>query len=121
MNVKTVFLNSGLKEEIYMGQPERCVVPRQEHKVCKVVKSLYGLKQTSKQWYDKFDSTLISNGFKVNDSGACVYYNYDEHGCVIIYLYVDNMLIFCTNIDVLNTTKNFLKLSLVRKTWVKQM
>ena len=48
IDVKTVFLNVDLEEEIYMEQPEGCVVFGQEHKVCKLVKSLYGLKQEPK-------------------------------------------------------------------------
>ena len=49
MDVKTTFLNGDLEEEIYMEQPEGFSAPRQEKKVCKLVKSLYGLKQASKQ------------------------------------------------------------------------
>ena len=49
MDVKTTFLNGDLEKEIYMDQPEGFVVPRQEHKVCKLERSLYGLKQTPKQ------------------------------------------------------------------------
>lgn len=48
MNVKIVFLNGDLYEEIYMEQPERFVVKGQENKVCRLVKSLYGLKQAPK-------------------------------------------------------------------------
>ena len=43
MDVKTTFLNGDLEEEIYMEQPEGYVVLGQEHKVCKLVKSLFGL------------------------------------------------------------------------------
>ena len=63
IDVKTAFLNSDLEEEIYMEQPEGFIVPRQEKKVCKLVKSLYDLKQTSKQWHEKFNNTMITNGF----------------------------------------------------------
>ncbi|KAL2465448.1 Retrovirus-related Pol polyprotein from transposon TNT 1-94 [Abeliophyllum distichum] len=49
MDVKTVFLNRDLDEEIYIEQPESFSAPGQENKVCKLVKSLYGLKQAPKQ------------------------------------------------------------------------
>ena len=49
MDVKTTFLNGDLEEEICMLQPEGCITPRQENKVCKLNKSLYSLKQAPKQ------------------------------------------------------------------------
>ena len=49
MDVKTAFLNGELEEEIYMEQPEGFIVPGKEKKVCRLVKSLYGLKQSPKQ------------------------------------------------------------------------
>ena len=49
MDVKTTFLNGDLEEEIYMLQPEGCITPGQENKVCKLSKFLYGLKQAPKQ------------------------------------------------------------------------
>jgi uncharacterized beta-barrel protein YwiB (DUF1934 family) len=72
MDVKTSFLNGELKEEIYMTQPDRFIVKGQENKVCKLVKSLYGLKQAPKQWHEKFDVTLISAGFSINEVDRCV-------------------------------------------------
>ena len=49
MDVKTVFLNGYLKEEIYLEQPEGFMISGQENKVCRLIKSLYGLKQAPKQ------------------------------------------------------------------------
>ena len=56
MDVKIAFLNGDLEVEIYMEQLEGRVVPAKEKKVCKLVKSLYGLKQVPKQWHNKFDN-----------------------------------------------------------------
>ena len=93
MNVKIVFLNGELNEEIYMEQPIGCVVLEQENKVCRLRKSLYGLKQAPKQWYEKFHKTILSFGFEVNGSDSCVYSKLFGNDCVIICLYVDGMLI----------------------------
>lgn len=108
MDVKTAFLNGELDEEIYMLQPEGFIVKGQEHKVCKLVKSLYGLKQAPKQWHEKFDNTLLSNGFRINECDKCVYVKQYKHACVIICLYVDDMLIMGNNLDVINQTKQML-------------
>ena len=51
MDVSSAFLNGDLDEEIYMSQPEGFVQPGQEHLVCRLRKSLYGLKQSPRQWY----------------------------------------------------------------------
>ena len=109
MDVKTTFLNGDLEEEIYMDQPEGIVVPRQEHKVCKLERSLYGLKQAPKQWHDKFDSLIISHGFRINESDKCVYYKFIDNICTIICLYVDDLLIFGSHIDAVNKVKNLLR------------
>jgi hypothetical protein len=73
MNVKTTFLNGDLDEEVYMDQLEGFVLPGNEKKVCKLVKSLYGLKQAPKQWHEKFDTVILTNGFKHNGADKCVY------------------------------------------------
>ena len=105
MDVKTAFLNGDLDEEIYMEQPEGFIVPGQENKVCRLVKSLYGLKQATKQWHEKFDSVMMTNGFKINECDKCVYVKNAERGSVIICLYVDDMLIMGSNNEVIKTTK----------------
>ncbi|CAM8913427.1 unnamed protein product [Rhodiola kirilowii] len=91
-----------------MEQPPGFVVPGMENKVCRLKKSLYGLKQAPKQWYEKFHNTILSFGFVVNGSDACVYTKMFGTDCVIICLYVDDMLIFSACLDAINETKNFL-------------
>jgi hypothetical protein len=72
MDVKTAFLNGELEEEMYMDHPDGFIAQGQEGKVCLLIKSLYGLMQASKQRHKKFDRTLTSAGFAVNEADTCV-------------------------------------------------
>ena len=105
MDIKTAFLNGEFEEEIYMDQPDGFVANGQEGKVCKLLKSLYGLKQAPKQWHEKFDKTLTSAGFVVNEADKCVYYRYGGGEGVIMCLYVNDILIFGNNINVIKEVK----------------
>jgi hypothetical protein len=111
MDVKTAFLNGELEEEIYMDQPDGFVVKGQEGMVCRLVKSLYGLKQAPKKWHEKFDKTLTSVGFVVNEADKCVYYRYGGGEGVILCLYVDDILIFGTGLNAIKEVKEFLSQS----------
>nr|GEX98018.1 zinc finger, CCHC-type [Tanacetum cinerariifolium] len=109
MYVKTTFLNGDLNEEVYMKQPKGFIMLSNEHKVCKLVKSLYGLKQAPKHWHQKFDEVVLSSGFHLNQSDKCAYSKFDDSDkCVIICLYVDDMLIFGTDQNQVDKTKKFL-------------
>ena len=63
MDVKTAFLNANLEEDIYMQQPEEFITGRKENLVCKLQKSIYGLKQASRSWNIRFDQAVKSYGF----------------------------------------------------------
>jgi hypothetical protein len=69
---------------------------------------LYGLKQAPKQWNEKFVRTLISPDFVVNEADKCVYYRFGGGEGVILCLYVDDILIFGTSLDVIKEVKDFL-------------
>ena len=66
MDVKMAFLNGNLEEEVYMKQPEGFSYSEGEHLVCKLKKSIYGLKQESRQWYLKFHEVITSFDFEEN-------------------------------------------------------
>jgi hypothetical protein len=83
--------------------------------MCKLLKSLYGLKQAPKQWHEKFDRTLISDGFAVNKADKCVYYQYGGGDGVILCLYVDDILIFGNNVNVIEEVKGFLSSNIEMK------
>jgi len=105
MEVKTAFLNGELEEEIYVEKLEGFVIHGHENKVCKLNKSMYGLKQAPKKWLEKFDNLMISNEFKVNESDKYIYYKYDKNICTITCLYVDDLIIFGSNIPAINYVK----------------
>nr|GEV41095.1 hypothetical protein [Tanacetum cinerariifolium] len=63
MDVKTAFLNSPLKEEVYVAQPDGFVVPDHPKKVYRLRKALYGLKQAPRAWYDELSKFLTLKGF----------------------------------------------------------
>ena len=66
MDVKTAFLNENLEEEINMIQLEGFIAKNQEHMVCKLKMSIYGLKQASRSWNIRFDRAIKSFGFEQN-------------------------------------------------------
>jgi hypothetical protein len=98
-----------------MDQPNGFVVKGQEGMVCRLVKSLYCLKQAPKQWHEKFDKTLTSVGFVVNEADKCVYYRYGGGEGVILCLYVDDILIFGTSLNASKEVKEFLSQSFEMK------
>jgi ATP-binding cassette subfamily B (MDR/TAP) protein 1 len=69
---------------------------------------LYGLKQAPKHWYEKFERTLTAESFVVNEADKCVYYRHGGGEGLILCMYVDDILIFETNLDVIKEVKNFL-------------
>ncbi|KAH9658981.1 hypothetical protein KPL70_023688 [Citrus sinensis] len=97
MDVKTAFLHGSLDEEIFMAQPEGFIEKGSEDKVCLLKKSLYGLKQSPRQWYLKFDEFMISHGYCRSRFDNCVYYKLSSSGGgIYLLLYVDDMLIACS-------------------------
>ncbi|GKD47740.1 zinc finger, CCHC-type containing protein [Tanacetum coccineum] len=84
-------------------------MPGNENKMCKLIRSLYGLKHVPKQWHQKFDEVVLSNVYLLNQADKCVYSKFDESGKgVIICLYVDDMLIFGIDQVQVDLTKEFL-------------
>ncbi|KAG8482499.1 hypothetical protein CXB51_024054 [Gossypium anomalum] len=94
LDVKTAFLHGELEEDIYMQQPEGFIVSEKEDYICLLRKSLYGLKQSPRQWYKRFDSFMASHDFKRSSLDSCVYFKKNSNGSfVYLLLYVDDMLI----------------------------
>ncbi|KAK6148066.1 hypothetical protein DH2020_018978 [Rehmannia glutinosa] len=77
--------------------------------VCKLKKSIYGLKQASRQWYHKFHQVIISYGFEVNVVDDCVYHKFSGSKYIFLVLYVDDLLIMGSSHDTIMETKRMLK------------
>jgi len=75
-DVKTEFLNADIEETIYIVQPENLVSSDSKSMVCKLNKSIYGLKQTSCQWYHKFHQVINSYCFETNVVDNYVYHKF---------------------------------------------
>ena len=98
MDVKTAFLHGDLEEEIYITQPNGFKVAGKENWVCKLNKSLYGLKQSPRQWYKRFDQFMIGQNYTRSNFDNCVYFRKLQDGSFIyLLLYVDDMLIASRN------------------------
>nr|GFC80654.1 hypothetical protein [Tanacetum cinerariifolium] len=89
MDVKTAFLNGRLAEDIYMEQPEGYVDTKYPNRVCKLQRSIYGLKQASRQWNKRFDEEIKNFRFIQNRDESCVYRKASGSDVVFLILYVD--------------------------------
>ena len=106
LDVKTAFLHGRLEEEILMSQPEGFILPGKEDHVCKLKKSLYGLKQSPRQWYLRFDEFMQMHKFVRCSYDCCVYYKIIKDGLYIyLLLYVDDMLVACKDRDEIDKLK----------------
>lgn len=105
MDVKIAFLNGDLMEEIYMAQPEGYVLQGCKSKVCKLVKSLYGLEQAPKMWHEKFDKTINNNVFVSSLSDRYLYNGVNSDLFAIICLYIDDMLVIGSNFLIVEELK----------------
>ncbi|KAH9734858.1 Integrase catalytic domain-containing protein [Citrus sinensis] len=108
IDVKPAFLNGHLEENIYMQQPDGFIQKCQEHMVCKLQRSIYGLKQASRSWNIRFDQAIKSFGFIQNIDEPCVYKKIQEKSIAFLILYVDDILLIGNDIGVLTTIKSWL-------------
>ena len=83
-----------------MTQPQGFEVKGKENSVCKLKRSLNGLKQEPRQWYLKFDNFMHKHGYTWCHSDHCVYFKrLDNDSYIILCLYVDDMLLAGSSMD----------------------
>lgn len=110
LDVKTAFLHGDLDEEIYMSQPDGFQVNEKEELVCRLHKSLYGLKQSPRQWYLRFHDFMSRQRYSRSKYDHCVYFKKLQDGSFIyLSIYVDDMLIASKNMKEIEKLKEQMK------------
>jgi hypothetical protein len=111
MDVKIAFLNGNQTEGVYMTQAEGFVDPRYAGRICKLQKSIYGLKQASWSWNLCFDEVVKGFGFIKNIEEPCVYRKVSGSVVVFLVLYVDDILLIGNDIPMMDVIKSSLRKS----------
>ena len=110
VDVTTAFLNGKLEEEVFMSQPEGFVTKGREHLVCRLKKSLYGLKQSPRCWNTALDQLLKEIGFVQSESDPCIYRE-SSGELFLLGVYVD---------DIVMASKSQARLKEVKKSLAKR-
>jgi hypothetical protein len=116
LDIKTAFLHGELDKEIYMSQPTGYRVADNDKRVCKLKKSLYGLKQSPRQWYKRFTQFMLGQGYTRSPYDPCVYFRKVRDGSFIyLLLYVDDMLIVSKSIREIDNLKKTMSMEFEMK------
>lgn len=98
LDFKNAFLHGELEDEVYTKQPQGFVDAEHPTQVCRLIKSLYGLKQALRAWNLKFTSNLPSLGFITSMSDTSLFMKDDDEDVIIFLLYVDDIILTGSNL-----------------------
>ena len=94
-----------------MDQPEGYIKKGQERKVCRLLKSLYSLKQSVLQWNKEIHKSLINMGFIQTQSDASMYFKFIEADIILVVIYINNVLFMGSNPKIMKEhKKDFMKI-----------
>jgi Reverse transcriptase (RNA-dependent DNA polymerase) len=93
MDVKNTFLQGTLEEKVYMTLSSGHKKENMSNLICRLKKSIYGLKQFSRAWYGKLNYFLFFCNFKVSDADSSLFIKHNCNGTTIILVYVDDLII----------------------------
>ena len=89
MDVKSVFLNGFINEEVYVEQPSGFQIFNFPNHVFKLKKALYGLKQAPRAWYERLSKFLLKKGFKMRKINTTLFIKTKENDMLLVQIYVD--------------------------------
>ena len=105
MDVNVAFLIGILKEDIYMKQPDGFVEKGKEHLVCKLQRSIYGLKQSPRCWNEVLDEHLQSMGFQKSAADECICTGKMNGDLGLLAVYIDDIILASKKEQTINKTK----------------
>ncbi|CAM8983244.1 unnamed protein product [Rhodiola kirilowii] len=109
LDVNNAFLHGSLTEEVYMTLPPGFYkTDKAKKRVCKLHKSLYGLKQASRQWFSKFSEALVSYGFESSLNDYSLFTLTTQQGYIALSVYVDDIIITGTSQALIDQVKWFI-------------
>ena len=108
LDIKNVFLHGNLQEEVYMEQPTGFVAQGEIGRVCRLRKSLYGLKQSPHAWFGKFSQAVEEFGMQKSKSDYSVFYRNSNSGIIPLVVYVDDIVITGSDSEGISSLKSFL-------------
>ena len=103
MDVKGAYLNGTLREIVHMRQPEG--YEDNSDRVCRLVKTIYGLKQSGREWNKELDTKLKKHSFRQLRSDPCAYIRKSDNDSEIITVWVDDFLLFATTVKLMEKMK----------------
>ncbi|CAA0839680.1 cysteine-rich RLK (RECEPTOR-like protein kinase) 8 [Striga hermonthica] len=107
LDVNNAFLHGYLSEEVYMKPPQGYTKAK-EGQVCHLVKSLYGLKQASREWNTELTKKVLEFGLVQSSYDNCLFTQRGAEGYLAMLVYVDDVLFTASNIQLLEGLKRFL-------------
>nr|GFB30146.1 retrovirus-related Pol polyprotein from transposon TNT 1-94 [Tanacetum cinerariifolium] len=108
MDVKTVFLNGILREDVYVSQPDGFVDPDNPNHVYKLKKAFYGLKQAPRAWYDMLSSFLLSQDFSKGSVDPTLFIRKNGNDSLLVQIYVDDIIFAAPTIELCDLFANLM-------------
>nr|CAN62726.1 hypothetical protein VITISV_018786 [Vitis vinifera] len=107
--MKNAFLHGELSEEVYMDLPPGCMVPEKQcQKVCKLKKSLYGLKQSPRAWFGRFTKSMRAFGYRQSNSNHTLFLKKQHGKITTLIVYVDDMVVTGNDPEERKALQNYL-------------
>ena len=98
MDVKSVFLNDFINDEVYVEQPTDFQSFNFPNHIFKLKKALYGLKQAHRAWYERLSKFILKKGFKMGKTDTTLFIKTKEKDMLLVQIYIDDIIFEVTNV-----------------------